>query len=185
MAKNKKQKRLIFRSVILLILIGAVVFALVTNLKKEEEVVAVGEQAPPFELKQVNVDGEQTLNLHEDFEGKGVMLNFWATYCDPCKEEMPYMQSLYPKYKEKGVEILAVSVDATELVINNWISKNELTFPIVHDQKGAVMDAYDVFNLPSTFFINPDGTVERKVDGALTLDKLDGYLEEIVPESEK
>ncbi|SET89157.1 Peroxiredoxin [Salinibacillus kushneri] len=180
---DKKQKRFIFRSIVLAILLGAVVFALVSNIMNDEEVVAVGEQAPPFELEQVNGNG--VLNLSENLEGKGVMVNFWATYCDPCKEEMPFMQSLYPEYKEKGVEIVAVSLDATKLRIKNWIDNNHLTFPIVHDKSGAVMDTYGVFDLPASFFINPDGTVERQVKGPLTLDRLEGYLDEIVPESEK
>ncbi|GAA0481387.1 thiol-disulfide oxidoreductase ResA [Salinibacillus aidingensis] len=180
---NKKKKRFIFRSIVLAILLGAVVFALVSNFMKDKEAVADGDQAPPFELEQVN--GEGAIHLSEDLKGKGVMVNFWATYCDPCKEEMPYMQKLYPEYKEKGVEIVAVSLDATKLRIRNWIDKNHLTFPIVHDKNGTVMEAYGVFDLPASFFINPDGTVERQVLGALTLDRLEGYLNEIVPESEK
>ena len=65
-----------------------------------------------------------------DLEGKGVMLNFWGTWCKPCEAEMPYMETLYPEYNDKGIEIVAVSLDSTELVINRFIDKHDLTFPV-------------------------------------------------------
>src|SRR5699024_9321102 len=113
--------------------------------------------------------------------GKGVMLNFWATYCKPCEEEMPYMQELYPEYKDKGIEIVAVSLDSTELVIDKFIDEYDLTFPIPHDTKGEVMDLYNVGNLPSTLFINPDGEIEEVVEGALNLEKFEDYYKKIQP----
>jgi peroxiredoxin len=184
MADNKKkQKRLIFRSIVLVILFGAVVFALISNFSKDDQVVKEGEIAPNFSLKEFK--GDRTFTLHEDYKGKGVMVNFWATYCEPCKKEMPAMSEAYPKFKEKGVEMLAISLDSTELVINNFIDDYNFTFPIAHDKNGDVMKAYDVFNIPSTFFINPDGTVERIIEGPLTLSKLETYLNEIVPENDK
>lgn len=165
---------------VLLILTGAVVFALISNFSKgDSKVVKEGEQAPNFQLKTINVE-EETLALN-DFKGKGVMLNFWATYCPPCKEEMPYMEKLYPKYKEQGVEILAVSLDSTKLVIDKFLNEYKLTFPILHDKSGQVMDLYRIGPIPTTFFINASGEVVRKVEGPLTLEKLDEYLSEIKP----
>ncbi|WP_240795432.1 thiol-disulfide oxidoreductase ResA [Aquibacillus halophilus] len=177
---KKKKNRLVFRSIVLLILFAAVVFALVSNLNKDNAVIGVGDQAPNFELKQMNGD-KQSLTLDE-LKGKGVMLNFWATYCKPCEEEMPYMEALYPEYKDKDVEIVAVSLDATELVIDRFIDKYELSFPVLHDNKGQVLNRYNIGPLPTTFFINEDGIVVEKVAGALTLDRLDGYLKQIQPD---
>ncbi|WP_186578319.1 thiol-disulfide oxidoreductase ResA [Aquibacillus kalidii] len=177
--RNKKRNRLIFRTIILLVLLAALVFALVSNLTKEKSMIEKGDQAIPFVLKQLNGSND-TLNL-SDLEGKGIMLNFWATYCKPCEQEMPYMESLYPVYKEKGVEIVAVSVDATELVINRFVEKYQLSFPIVHDRDGQVMDAYNIGPLPTTLFINPDGEVVEIVKGPLTLSRLEGYLQQIQP----
>ncbi|WP_281252227.1 thiol-disulfide oxidoreductase ResA [Sediminibacillus massiliensis] len=179
--KNKKKKmRLLFRSSILIVLLAAVVFALVSNFTKDKIVVGVGEEAPNFKLERLNGEGGQ-LSL-DDLEGKGVMLNFWATYCGPCKEEMPYMQSLYPEYKEKGVEIVAVSLDSTDLVVNRFVDQYELSFPILRDNNNQVLELYDVGELPSTLFINPEGKVVEKVSGALTLDRLEGYLQQITPQ---
>src|SRR5690625_6803931 len=95
------------------------------------------------------------------------MLNFWATFCDPCEEEMPYMEELYPEYQEKGVEIIAVSLDATEIVIDRFIDKHELTFPIPHDTKNEVMDAYNVGPIPSTLFRSEEHTSELQSRGHL------------------
>lgn len=180
--KNRIRNRLIFRSTILAILIGAVVFALVNNLNKDKTIYKVGDEAPNFHLQQVNKHNElEDLRL-SDFKGKGVMLNFWATYCDPCKEEMPYMEELYPEYKEKGIEIVAVSLDATQLVINRFIDKYDLTFPIPHDSKKQVTDLYKIGPMPTTYFIDPEGVIVEKVEGALTLERLEGYFKQIQPE---
>ncbi|HLS60387.1 MAG TPA: thiol-disulfide oxidoreductase ResA [Virgibacillus sp.] len=180
--KSKMRNRLIFRSIVLAILIGAVVFALVTNAKDDNTVYKVGDQAPDFHLQQVNENNELVDVKLSDFEGKGVMLNFWATFCDPCEEEMPYMEELYPEYQEKGVEIIAVSLDATEIVIDRFIDKHELTFPIPHDTKNEVMDAYNVGPIPSTLFIDANGKIVERVEGALTLESLESHLKEIQPE---
>src|SRR5699024_4424090 len=133
--KNKKRNRIIFRVIILLILLSAIIYAVVTNLQKDNSIYGVGDEAPDFELTQVNENnGVETVKL-SDYEGKGVMLNFWATYCKPCEKEMPYMEELFPEYQDKGVEIIAVSLDAAPLVIHNFIDKYDLSFPIPHDSK--------------------------------------------------
>ncbi|WP_038245145.1 MULTISPECIES: thiol-disulfide oxidoreductase ResA [Virgibacillus] len=179
--KTKKRNRLIFRSIILVVLVGAVVFAVVSNLKEDKIVYKEGDEAPDFQLKQINSNNEaETIRLSE-LEGKGVMLNFWGTWCKPCESEMPYMQKLYPEYKEKGVEIVAVSLDSTELVVNRFIEKYDLTFPIPHDKDSQVQDLYKVGPIPSTIFINPEGEIVEVINGALTLERLEGYLQEIQP----
>src|SRR5690625_5274426 len=108
--KNRIRNRLIFRSIILAVLVAPVVFALVTNAKKDNTIYKIGDQAPDFQLQQISKNNElESIRLSE-LKGKGVMLNFWATYCKPCEKEMPYMEELYPQYKDKGIEIVAVSL---------------------------------------------------------------------------
>ncbi|TRM12136.1 thiol-disulfide oxidoreductase ResA [Lentibacillus cibarius] len=180
--KNKKRNRLILRTVILAVLVGAVVFALYNNFQGDNTTYEEGDKAPDFKLKQINKNNElETVQLSE-LKGKGVMLNFWGTWCKPCEDEMPYMQKLYPEYKQKGIEIVAVSLDNTETVVDRFIDKYDLTFPIPHDTTEEVRDLYDIGPIPSTVFINPDGVIEERVLGALTLDKLEGYLQDIQPE---
>ncbi|RKQ37700.1 thiol-disulfide oxidoreductase ResA [Oceanobacillus halophilus] len=180
--RKKKRNRLIFRSVILAVLIGATIFTIVSNSKADNSIYRAGDMAPDFQLQQVNNNNElETVRL-SDLKGKGVMLNFWGTWCKPCEEEMPYMQSLYPEYKERGIEIVAVSLDNTEIVIDRFIDKYDLTFPVPHDKTEEVMDLYKVGPLPSTFFINPDGEITEVVNGALTLDRLEESFQSILPE---
>ncbi|WP_156289270.1 thiol-disulfide oxidoreductase ResA [Oceanobacillus salinisoli] len=180
--RKKKRNRLIFRSAILAVLIGATIFAIVSNSKADNSIYREGDLAPDFQLQQVNHNNElETIRL-SDLEGKGVMLNFWGTWCKPCEAEMPYMQSLYPEYSEKDVEIVAVSLDNTELVISRFIDKYDLTFPIPHDKTGEIRDLYKVGPIPSTFFINPEGEITEVVNGALTLERLEESLQKIMPE---
>jgi len=181
--RNKKRNRLIYRTAILLVMLGAIIFAIVSNLQADNTVYRVGDHAPDFQLTQINKYNEvETIQL-SDLRGKGVMLNFWATWCKPCEREMPYMQELYPRYKELGVEIVAVSLDSTELVVDRFIDEYDLTFPIPHDTTGEVRDLYKVGPIPSTFFIDSKGEIVEYVSGELSLERLEGYLRNILPEN--
>src|SRR5690625_6810551 len=152
--KDKKRNRLIFRTIILAVLVAAVVFALITNAKKDNTIYRVGDKAPDFQLQQINKNNDlETIRL-SDFKGKGIMLNFWATYCKPCEVEMPYMEELYPQYKDKGIEIIAVSLDATEPVIHQFIDKYDLTFPIPQDRKSTRLNSSHVAISYAVFCLN-------------------------------
>ncbi|TGB04485.1 thiol-disulfide oxidoreductase ResA [Halobacillus salinus] len=176
---KKKRKRLVFRTAMLVVMAGLVVFAVFSSLKGDDAVIAKGEDAPNFQLNKFKNDETVTL---KGLEGKGVMLNFWATYCEPCKDEMPYMNELYSKYKEQGVEILAVNLDATDIVVEKFLKEYEITFPVLRDKQGQVMDLYNIGPIPTSIFINPEGEIVEQVQGALTLSKLEGYLQQITPE---
>lgn len=185
-ARNKKRskmkKRYIFRASVLVLLLAAVIYALVANFMKDKRVYGVGDEAPDFQLQQINERNEiETIRL-SDLQGKGVMLNFWATYCKPCEDEMPFMESLYPNYKD-DIEIVAVNLDDNELVIHRFLDKYDLTFPVVHDKTNEVMDEYKIGPIPSTFFIDENGVIVEYVKGALTLESLEGYFQQIQPKS--
>lgn len=176
---KKKRKRLVFRSLMLAGMIGLVVFAVISSLNSNEKVIAKGEKAPNFQLQKFGTDESITLR---DLEGKGVMLNFWATYCGPCKDEMPYMEKLYSEYKDKGVEILAINLDSTDIVVEQFLQEYGITFPVLRDKGGQVMSLYNIGPIPTSIFINPEGEIVEQVKGKLTLDKLEGYLQQITPE---
>lgn len=180
--KNKKmQGRFIFRTVILALLLAALVYAIVANTSKTNEPSAIGDTAPNFALTQINENNElEKINL-SDLKGKGVMLNFWATYCKPCEEEIPYMESLYGEYANQDIEIVAVSLDYGELVIHQFIDKHSITFPVVHDKSDVVRDMYKVGPIPTTLFIDPEGVIVERVAGALSLDRLEEYFKMIQP----
>ncbi|WLR49624.1 thiol-disulfide oxidoreductase ResA [Bacillus tianshenii] len=172
-----KKRRLMMRTVILLVLAGALGFTLYTNFFSSKEVVGKGDQAPDFVLE--NLKGEKV--QLSDYEGKGVFLNFWGTWCKPCEREMPYMQNLYPEYKEKGVEILAVNVGESNLAVEKFKERFGLTFPIILDKKGEVIEAFGVNPLPTTFLINKDGEIVDILTGTLTEDAIRAHMESIAP----
>ncbi len=101
----------------------------------------------------------KTLRL-ADYKAKVVFLNFWATWCPPCKEEMPAMERLYQRYSDKGLIVLAVSVDSEGgPIVAPFVKEYKLTFPIGLDQKMAVADRYGVRGLPTSFLVNKAGTL--------------------------
>lgn|SRR5699024_848526 len=179
--KNKKKKRLIFRISILLVLVLAVVFVLVSNSKKDNDTHAEGDEAPNFKLQQTN-DSVETKEIElSDYKGKGVMINFWATYCKPCVKEMPHMQELYEKYQDKGIEILAINLDGNELVRDRFVDKYDLTYPIAWDKNKEVRELYNILPIPSSIFIDADGKIVKRVDGQLTLEQLEDNFKSIQP----
>lgn len=129
----------------------------------------VGLKAPDFELK--NLAGE-TVKL-SDFEGKKVMLNFWATWCPPCKAEMPDMQKFY---KEAGDEIviLAVNID-TENDVAGFAKQMGVNFPILLDEKQRVSTTYQILSIPTTYFIDEKGIITYKHFSAMNVEMMRKY----------
>lgn len=179
--KDKMKSRFIFRTIILAVMLAALIFALYSSLNKDNERYRVGDAAPDFKLTQINENNELEEIQLSELKGKGIMLNFWATYCKPCEAEIPYMQSLYDTYGDKGIEIVAVSLDYTDFVIHQFIEKHSITFPVVHDAKDVVRDLYNIGPIPSTLFIDPEGKIHEIVVGPLTLERLEDYFKEIQP----
>lgn len=181
--KNKRKKikrRFIFRTVTLTVILAAIIFALIMNLTRDKNVIKKGDKTPDFELTQINDNNEQEHIRLSNLEGKGVMLNFWATYCKPCEAQLSLMEGLYSEYKD-DIEIVAINLDNSELVIQQFIDKYNLTFPVLHDTRGEVMDMYNVSPIPSTFFITPEGEVLDEVVGGLTSEKLESHFKAIQP----
>ncbi|TXC93333.1 thiol-disulfide oxidoreductase ResA [Metabacillus litoralis] len=172
-----KKNRLLMRSVILIILIGALGYTLYSNFFVSKERVKVGSEAPDFVLK--DLDG----NEHQlsDYKGKGVFLNFWGTWCEPCEREMPYMDNQYSYYKDQGVEVLAVNIAESNIAVQTFIDKHQLSFPVILDKDRQVLNAYGVGPLPTTFLINPEGKVVDITSGTLSERMIRDYMEQIKP----
>ncbi len=123
----------------------------------------IGATSPPFTL--VDLEGRQ-VSL-SDFRGKVVLLNFWATWCGPCRVEMPSMEALYKELRRDGFEILAVSVDAQgSAVTRPFQEAMGLTFPILHDPDYEVGGAYGARTLPISYVIDRNGIIQHRVVGA-------------------
>jgi peroxiredoxin len=100
----------------------------------------------------------EPLKLSEQ-RGKPVMINFWATWCAPCREEMPAMERLYRRHREHGFVLLAVSVDADAALVRPFLEQHKLTFPVTLDSKMSLANAYGVRALPSSFLVDRDGNL--------------------------
>jgi peroxiredoxin len=102
-----------------------------------------------------------------DLRGKVVLLNFWATWCKPCKEEMPAMQAGYDKLRDQGLVVLAINeLEDTEQVIEH-VRRHGHTFPVVMDHDNVVANSYGVVGLPASFLVDRQGIVREKISGSL------------------
>ncbi len=123
----------------------------------------IGSQAPEFRLMDMN---GRSVAL-SDMQGKVVLLNFWATWCGPCRVEMPSMEVLYQSYRDKGLEILAVSVDEQGPAVTRPFQEDRgLTFPILHDRDYQVGLLYGARSLHRTYIVARKGTIRERVFGS-------------------
>ena len=159
-----------------IIFIGAILFFLehfteapisIVDVQTEEKFgqkkSAVGYLAPDFSLR--NLKGNyQSL---DSFSGQVVVLNFWATWCVPCRVEMPSFEKLYRRYRSEGLTVLAVTLDKkSEKNIKSFVEEYELSFPVLLDEEGKVERLYPSMTIPFTYVIDRKGRIVARVDGA-------------------
>ena len=141
----------------------ALAFGVVWMQSAKYEPLTVGKVAPDFELPGLD---EKPVRL-SDYRGKVVFLNFWATWCKPCREEMPSMEVLYKNFEKDGLVILAVSIDrvTTKKDIPPFVKGMNLTFPVLVDSWGQTDKRYKLMGVPETYIIDQDGVLREKVIG--------------------
>lgn len=133
------------------------------SLHRTQAGIKLGGSAPDFKLW--NLQGK-AVSL-SDYRGSVVFVNFWATWCGPCKVEMPAMERLYRDYRQKGLEILAVSTDAQGSSVTRPFQKTMgLTFPILHDSDYSIGRLYGARTLPMTFLVDRQGIIRHRIFGA-------------------
>jgi cytochrome c biogenesis protein CcmG, thiol:disulfide interchange protein DsbE len=128
--------------------------------------VAVGSEAPTFTAN--TLDGTKRTKTLADYKGKIVLVNLWATWCEPCRAEMPSMEKLYREFGPQGLVIVAVSIDdaGAEDQIRSFVKEYGLTFEILHDPTKDIARQYQVSGYPESFIIGREGTIRRKVFAA-------------------
>jgi peroxiredoxin len=136
-----------------------VVTLIVLGQRRKFEPVVPGTNAIDFTLPAL--DGVD--KSFSEYQGKVVFLNFWATWCKPCEQEMPSMQLLHTSLKDRPFEMVAVSVDSEGPdVVRAFVEKYKLTFTVLHDRKGRVRDIYKTTGVPETFIIDQNGVIAEK-----------------------
>ena len=122
-----------------------------------------GYMAPRFSLRNLKGNMEGV----DDYLGKVIVVNFWATWCVPCVKEMPSFESLYRRYRSQGLTLLAVSLDKGDSTkVQEFADKYKLSFPILLDTEGVAEKLYPSFSIPFTYVIDKQGRVVARVDGA-------------------
>jgi len=139
------------------------VFVYVIFASIHERVVVAGDSAPEFS---VTAEGGRTVTL-PNFGGKLLVLNFWATWCPPCVEEMPSLVQMQQRLKDRGITVLAVSVDADGDAYHRFLKDHKIDFLTVRDPDMKSSNLYGSFKWPETYIIDRQGIVRRKFIGAV------------------
>ncbi|MFC1932120.1 TlpA family protein disulfide reductase [Chloroflexota bacterium] len=140
----------------------------------------VGKLAPDFQL--LNLEG-QSISLN-DFRGSPVILNFWATWCSPCRAEMPFLQEIYEDWtgKSPSVAMLTINIKENSTRVKDFLETYNLSLPVLLDTDGNVSNKYNITGIPTTFFIDKDGIIQEKIVGAFrNKEQIEEHLGKIVP----
>ena len=163
-----------------LMIIPAIILTLVLILNSclPETGAQIGNLAPGFQLQ--DLDGN-TVSLG-DLRGQPVMVNFWASWCGPCRAEMPHIQAVFEEWQDQGLVILAINIEETASLVRQFMQDNNFSFPVLLDTNGDVAGKYNVSGIPVTFFIDKDGIIQERKLGAFTsTEEIEDSLSKIIP----
>jgi peroxiredoxin len=148
---------------LLQVLIGVLVVALVAvfGYATRDGVIGVGDRAPDFSVR---TEAGPTVSL-SDFGGKVLVLNFWATWCPPCIQEMPSLDQFAKQFRDSGVVVVGVSVDEDEAAYRRFLKQAGVSFAMGRDPESAISDRFGTYRYPETYVINRDGKVLQKIVG--------------------
>lgn len=133
--------------------------------------IEVGQKAPDFRLK---TSKGEIISL-SSLKGKNIFINFWASWCPPCKAEMPHVQEFYDNYKNQNIAVLSVNLthlDRDEQTVHEFIKRNHLTFPVVYDTRGEVDEVYQANTIPTSYIIDQNGIIQHRIVGPVSTDRL-------------
>ncbi|MGH3005860.1 MAG: redoxin domain-containing protein [Gaiellaceae bacterium] len=138
-----------------------------------DDAVAAGKRpaAPDFTLE--SLDGDAMISL-SDYRGKAVVLNFWASWCQPCKQEAPLLESAWERYRDEGLVVLGVDAQDLKSDARRFVERYGLTYPIAHDRNGVTLGRYGYNAFPETWFVDREGRlVGEHVRGEFTEEQLE------------
>jgi peroxiredoxin len=131
--------------------------------------------APSFKLRRLEGDGSVRL---ESLRGNVVVINFWASWCEPCKKEMPRLEQAWQRYRGRGVTFVGVNTTDFTGDAERFVERYRLTFPVVRDGNGRVLAKYGGLPIPWTYFVNREGLIVGYIRGEVTAEALEDGLQE-------
>ncbi|MFZ4452184.1 TlpA family protein disulfide reductase [Salibacterium aidingense] len=169
------------RKYITLLVIGtavlAIAYVLFANISVQRVGTDVGNAAPDYELPMYN----QKSGSLSDYDGNVIVMNMWASWCEPCTEEIPALMEFQEAYREEGVTVLTVNMNSyerTQEEPEQFVEEyNMERSPAMVDKEGEVADLYNIQRLPTTYIIKRDGTIVEKVEGPVSFDDLEQLVE--------
>ena len=143
-----------------------------------DEIINTADIAPDFQL--TDLAGKQV--KLSDFRGRPVILNFWATWCGPCRVEMPHFQQVYEEWSDRGLVVLAVNIGESPTLVKEFALDYGLSFPVLLDIEAEVAQRYNIRPIPTTFFIDKSGAIQDMVIGAFpSKSAIEKKLDKIIP----
>ena len=160
--------RIIIQSFIVVLLYGLINFAWAAD------------KAPDFQLPKLNGEKVQL----SDFRGQVVYVDFWATWCPPCRESFPWMESMHQRYQNLGLKIVAISLDQKTDLIKSFLKEHKAGFTILQDKEGNVAESFNVKGMPSSYLVDRKGNIRLKHAGFNDGDKapLESQIKQLLAE---
>jgi cytochrome c biogenesis protein CcmG, thiol:disulfide interchange protein DsbE len=181
--KNKHRRRILIFSLVSLLNLGLVALLLKLLLTPAPNTTVsdplIGHPAPNFSLAMLRSNTGQTSLSLSNFKGKPIVLNLWASWCDPCKQEMPLLETTWKQMQAQGKNVVFLGIDFQDSNSDatSFIQQYSITYPIVLDATGSVATKYGIASLPVTIFINRNGMVVSRVARQLTQQALSSNLQ--------
>jgi thiol-disulfide isomerase/thioredoxin len=137
---------------------------------------SIGNKAPDFELYDLDGDVHQL----SDYKGTPVFLNFWATWCGPCRGEMPHLEEVYEEWKDNDLTFFAVNIGESSTDVVSFLEYYGFNMPVLLDSAKTVSRKYGVSGIPTTYFIDEDGIIQNKVVGAFPdRESVENYVKQL------
>ncbi len=170
----------IWQAVFTLVLVGFIALLAARLIQTNQSEHRASGQAPPFTF--TTFDGE-TISL-EDLRGKGVVLNFWASWCAPCRDEAPLLEAMWRREKDNGIVFIGLDYLDQEPAARAYLAEFNITYPNGPDLQSAAARRYGIKGVPETFFIDPDGVIQEVVVGPIVSQaQMEALLDKIRPRS--
>jgi cytochrome c biogenesis protein CcmG, thiol:disulfide interchange protein DsbE len=154
-----------FAQLLALGLVAGLLALLIWQLRNQPHAPRVGAKAPPFTLRRLEGTGKVSLAA---YQGKPVVLNFWASWCEPCKTEAAVLERDWTSYQNRGVVFLGVDYHDLASDARRFVSAHGLTFPMVEDGSGKVTGSYGISQVPETYVLDKQGRVVAHLAGPIT-----------------